>query len=347
MLALALLTSCSTSSHVNSDLEFDPNARFYVINYDDPLGLCDSIIKTIESYGLYAERVYKMSDIPDAKTVQGSGSGFFISPDVIVTNQHVVRDEESVVYYLNGVEHTATPLYVDESFDIAFLQADENDNPYFELGTKDDYELLSTIYALGYPLTGLLGNNIKVTSGEINSLSGFKGENESIQISAQIQPGNSGGPILNTGYKVIGVARSSLSDTYMLENQGAIAQDVNFAIKSDIVAFLGAGYIPEGGNYVSNLSEAMQATVKIDAGGTELIPVKQYALDFGYTYTFDVIHWTLTKMTINCYDVETGDRVGSAQFSGESINSAKGIAKSTMKELLNSMGYTKPDDDEE
>ena len=87
------------------------------------------------------------------------------------------------------------------------------------------------IAVVGYPNITLQGNELKATFGNINSSSGIKGDKRYYQIDAPMQPGNSGGPVLNMKGGVIGIATASLNQGAALKTTGALAQNVNYAIK--------------------------------------------------------------------------------------------------------------------
>ena len=89
-----------------------------------------------------------------------------------------------------------------------------------------------------------------------------------------------------------------------------------------------------GADYVDSLEEAINATVKIETGGTKLIPAQQYYIDFSYNAMWDVFHWTLNRMNMTCTDVDTGKVIAEAHFSGSSFNSAATIAKNLTYELI-------------
>ncbi|MDX5444046.1 MAG: serine protease [Hymenobacteraceae bacterium] len=96
------------------------------------------------------------------------------------------------------------------------------------------------VFALGYPIKEIMGQEIKVTSGIINSTKGFKNSMSEFQFSAAVQPGNSGGPLLNQNGEVIGIVSSKL-DAKIVESTG-------YAIKSDYIKFfldqsLGKDYV--------------------------------------------------------------------------------------------------------
>lgn len=335
---LVLLSSCVTSgADVNPNVEFSPEDTFYVAQYDDELRLHETIVEVIQDAGAKAEAVYDSRSIPAASTPEISGSGFFIAPDIIVTNSHVLNNETNISYYQNGIEHHATPVFVSVQNDFAILKGDSLEAPVFRLLRSDEYSVAAPVFVLGYPLSDVLGNEIRITNGIVNSLSGLDGDSNTLQISAPIQPGNSGGPVVTDDFGVIGVASSKLSDAYVIAAKNTIAQNVNFAIKSDLVSFLASEYIPDATDeveYVDSINEAIAATVKVEAGGEPIISGKQYYIDFSYNAVFDLIHWTLTSMKITCADVSTGEVVASASFSGASFSSAKGIAGDLMEQIM-------------
>ena len=338
IIVAVLLNSCvSTTVEVYQDIKMNQSDLFYIATYNDNLGLNDSIRECFNDFGLEAETVYNAISIPEASTPVTAGSGFYIAPDIIVTNSHVINGENKITYYQNGIKHNARPMCVDKQNDIAILQGDVITVPYFKLLSSQDYTVTTPVFVLGYPLSDILGNEIRITNGIVNALSGIEGDTNMIQISAPIQPGNSGGPVVTEDYEVIGVATSKLSDAYTIVATNSIAQNVNFAIKSDLISFLASANLYElksNVEYVESLNDAIAATVKIEAGGTELIPEKQYYIDFSYNASWDVIHWTLSSLLITCTDVATGDVIAFAEFAGASFNSADGIARELTRELI-------------
>ncbi len=92
------------------------------------------------------------------------------------------------------------------------------------------------VYALGFPLPGIIDNGLNFTGGQVSSLSGLGGDTRHFQLSAPIQPGNSGGPVVNTSGQLVGVTRARLDDVATLEASGSLPQNVNYAIRSDIAA---------------------------------------------------------------------------------------------------------------
>jgi len=145
----------------------------------------------------------------------GGGSGFFVSSDgLLVTNRHVVSDEnaEYTVLTNNGEKYNAEVLARDSTFDIAILKVKGKDFPHLEFGNSDLLKPGQTVIAIGNAL-GEFHNSVSV--GVVSGLSrsiiagDFSGYSELlegvIQTDAAINPGNSGGPLLDISGKVIGV----------------------------------------------------------------------------------------------------------------------------------------------
>jgi serine protease Do len=145
----------------------------------------------------------------------GSGSGFFVSSDgLIVTNKHVVSDEQAeyMVILNDKTEHVAKVLARDPSNDIAVIKIEGKDFPVLRLGDSDTIRVGETIIAIGNPL-GEFENSVSrgIISGLKRSLEASSGMGDSeylsdiIQVDAAINPGNSGGPLFSLEGVVVGV----------------------------------------------------------------------------------------------------------------------------------------------
>jgi S1-C subfamily serine protease len=100
------------------------------------------------------------------------------------------------------------------------------------VAAEDSVKLGDAISTLGFPNIQIQGREPKFTRGEINSLAGIKDDARYFQISAPVQPGNSGGPLLDGSGKVIGMVLSRLNDLTLLKITGSVPQNVNYALKS-------------------------------------------------------------------------------------------------------------------
>ena len=148
------------------------------------------------------------------KSSPASGTGFGISSNgIIVTNFHVIDGAKTIK--VRGIKsdfnktYKAKVLVSDKNNDLAIIQIDDYSLP--SLGTIP-YTIKTglagvgeNIFVLGYPLRATMGDEIKLTNGIVSSKSGYQGEINSYQISAPIQPGNSGGPLFDSQSNLIGI----------------------------------------------------------------------------------------------------------------------------------------------
>lgn len=171
----------------------------------------------------------------------GSGSGFFISSDgKLVTNYHVIEgcDQIQVKLYNGGFSPVKEILGADKYRDVAVLKINGRDLPYVKLGDSDEIEIGEKVIAIGSAL-GVFENT--VTEGIISAteriLEVSPGiEQEFIQITTPISSGNSGGALLNSGGKTIGIPSLSFSGEI---SEGAFGENLNFAVPiNDVKDFL-------------------------------------------------------------------------------------------------------------
>jgi len=163
--------------------------------------------------------------ISSESTFKGNGTGFLVnSLGYIATNYHVIDGAKEIYVEINGLDKKCNLIAVDKENDLAILKINNvsNFNVYSKL-SSDKSETGSDIFVLGYPYAlSLLGNEIKLTDGKISSQSGFQGNSKTYQISAPIQPGNSGGPLFNENGDIIGIVSSKFT----------AGENVSYAIKS-------------------------------------------------------------------------------------------------------------------
>lgn len=141
------------------------------------------------------------------KLPSGQGSGFLIAPEgVVLTNAHVVDDAERVIVMLaDGREFEATDIRMDERADVAVLKIDANESlPYLPLGDDENTEIGDWVLAFGSPF----GMHRTVTQGIVSAKGrGLSGDSnkEFLQTDAAVNPGNSGGPLVNLRGEVVGM----------------------------------------------------------------------------------------------------------------------------------------------
>jgi S1-C subfamily serine protease len=164
-----------------------------------------------------------------------SGTGFFISEDgYLVTNAHVVKDASQVRLVTQLGLISARVVKVDAANDLAILKAEGN-FPALPVASSRGVKLGATAATVGFPNIGLQGFAPKLAKGEIASLAGALDDPRHFQISAPIQPGNSGGALVDARGNVIGVVVAKLSQQAALATSGQLAENVNYAVKSSFL----------------------------------------------------------------------------------------------------------------
>ena len=184
------------------------------------------------------------SDDPDIPLepepeLEGNGSGFVIGRDgettFIVTNYHVVEDCAKVSVVYAGKSYEASVRAKDVNSDIVLLETNIPSARPASFSSLSRARLGEAITAAGYLLQGLLSKSLNVTGGNISALAGLGDDAKHLQITAPLQPGNSGGPLLDASGNVVGVAASKLNAIAAAELTGDLPQNVNFAIKAALV----------------------------------------------------------------------------------------------------------------
>lgn len=169
-----------------------------------------------------------------------SGSGFFITPNVVVTCSHIVKGASKIeIVYNNEIKLSGVIIGRDDASDLALIRVSGVEAVVSPLSLANSSSMRqgSRVYAIGFPLPIIMGMQPKISDGLISSTAGLQGDLRMYQISAPVQPGNSGGPLLNEQAEVVGVVSASLNATKMME-QGIIPQNVNFAVKSNNICNL-------------------------------------------------------------------------------------------------------------
>ena len=176
----------------------------------------------------YYNRLFYDFDGLYAPSYSGTGSGFAINSNIIVTNEHVVNGNRALFATKDGLDTQYIELdvvYEDAALDLAILKSKTNlkscsiDRKIYDIGDE--------VIAYGYPQPNYQGVSLKATKGIISSRMGINDDAKTYQIDAAVQPGNSGGPLAK-GDKIIGIVVSRLA----VEG----SQNVNYAIKSNFLA---------------------------------------------------------------------------------------------------------------
>lgn len=160
----------------------------------------------------------------------GYGTGFIVTSEGhVLTNRHVIADCGTVS--VDG--QTAQVVAEDQTFDLALLKVAGLEGADPAPFAMDPARLNSDVTVAGYPLPDLLGG-LNITRGAVTSLKGIGGDGINMQISAPVQPGNSGGPVINSAGQVVGVVVAKLDAAKVADLYDDIPQNVNFAIRGEI-----------------------------------------------------------------------------------------------------------------
>jgi len=187
---------------------------------------------------------------PEVAGPIGTGSGFVVSAEGhIVTNDHVVAQCGSMrVRHLGPESIPAQVLARDSKNDLALLKIAGPPAKVAVLRSGVEIRPGDGVVAVGFPLTGILAEDANVTTGGVSAMAGIRNDQRYLQISAPVQPGNSGGPLLDMSGHVVGVVSSGLDAARMASAAGIVPQNVNFAIKIGVVRqFLDANHVPYRG----------------------------------------------------------------------------------------------------
>lgn len=175
---------------------------------------------------------------PDVQTIvqnsASSGTGFFLSKDgYIITNHHVIENARTIkvsgINDDNKTSYTARVEISDKQNDLAILKiTDAAFKPLANIPYTFKYTTSSVgedCFVLGYPLISTMGTDIKLTNGIISSKTGYEGNIAEYQMSAPVQPGNSGGPLFDKNGNIIGVVCAKHRD----------AENASYAIKASYI----------------------------------------------------------------------------------------------------------------
>jgi len=182
-----------------------------------------------------------------------SGTGFFINDKgYFVSNNHVVEICSEVKTKNEGQTYTANIIAVDKKNDLALGKVNFSDNDYISM-SDDGARLGEEVIVAGFPFQQHLSESIKVTQGIISSLSGPGNDYSIFQMDAAVQPGNSGGPIINNQGELIGITVAKANSEAFYEETGSLPENINFGIKVETLKpFLSANKIKQPWSFFSS-----------------------------------------------------------------------------------------------
>ena len=197
------------------------------------------------------------------------GTGFSISEDgYVISNAHVVEDGSQIRLVTSAGLLSAKVLKVDVANDLALLKAGGRFAPLPIISSRA-VKLGSTVATIGFPNPDLQGFAPKLAKGEIAALSGAGDDARYFQISAPVQPGNSGGALVDERGNVVGIVLAKLDASAALAASGALPENVNYAIKSSFLL----GFLES----VPDVSAKLKAPVTTDRKFEDVVKSAQDA----------------------------------------------------------------------
>ena len=162
------------------------------------------------------------------------GTGFFINGGgFALTNNHVVEGCGGLRAVLKeGENPSVTLVATDRENDMALIKVPSHIGSYALFRAAPPMRQGEPVVTYGYPMRGILASHGNVTTGVVSALAGIRDDSGVIQISAPVQPGNSGGPVLDAGGSVVGIVSSGLEPK---DGKGHVPQNINFAVKVNMV----------------------------------------------------------------------------------------------------------------
>lgn len=173
----------------------------------------------------------------------GLGTAFAVADgNWFLTAYHVVGDAESVVLKCGDSDPVEAKVSkIDPANDIALLQAGVRTPASLALAHDGAATVGGHVFTMGFPNPELLGVQPKYTEGVISSLTGMRDYSNVMQITVPIQPGNSGGPLVDESGNVVGIITSSAAVQRFYSTTGTFPQNVNWAVRAEYARPMLAG----------------------------------------------------------------------------------------------------------
>jgi S1-C subfamily serine protease len=165
-----------------------------------------------------------------------TGTSFLINADgFALSNAHVVEGCKSLKMALgDGTSAEVTTVAVDRQNDLALIKVPPISAAHATFSAGPLVRQGEDVVVFGYPMAGTLASQGNLSTGIVSALAGLKDDSRLLQITAPVQPGNSGGPLFDTSGNVIGVVNSKINALTVAKATGDIPQNINFAIKANI-----------------------------------------------------------------------------------------------------------------
>lgn len=171
---------------------------------------------------------------PRTTRLTGSGTAFVVkrSDGLLLTNHHVIEGCSRLTLS-SGI--SVEVIAQDPRRDLALVKTNSTLDAQVKFRRDQTLDLGEPVFVFGFPLYGLSSTALNLTNGIVTALVGINDNPARFQLNAGVQPGNSGGPVVDNSGLVIGVAVARLSDRAIMAATGTIPQSVNFAVRGQVV----------------------------------------------------------------------------------------------------------------
>jgi S1-C subfamily serine protease len=216
------------------------------------------------------------SGAPKAEPVQGTG--FLVTPDgLLLTAFHIIERAEAITVRCPGRPPApATTWKTARGNDLAIVRvAGMSGAPHLPLAGPRSLRVGDAVFTIGFPATALLGAEPKYTEGVVSALNGPHGDAAIVQVTVPVQPGSSGGALINASGEVVGIMTSTAAVQAFFEDTGALPQNVNWAAKAEYATPLFEPPVPPAGpaDRTQLIDAAVKATCLVVASAPAVEPV--------------------------------------------------------------------------
>jgi S1-C subfamily serine protease len=314
---------------------------FFIASQKDPRNVEAKVIDELKNLG------FNVRVIDPGKNFAGSqGTGFVVTDrGHILTCAHILGDENQATIWLSHLRYEANVINKDKDLDLAILKLqDFQPTTISPVVFRDNkvYRMGEDAYTIGFPLSNVLGEGARITKGLVSATTGMKDNPDEIQISTEIQPGNSGGPLLDSQGMVFGVVQKTLNPWRTAVTTGALPQNVNFAIKSDVAL----EYVKRCDLSVYNslrrnqkwsIEKAAESIVKVRSGiiSEEVEKSEKLVVKVEYASIRDLYgFYRFRYFVISFYDLNSQDRLFAAgQARYDPMSTEFGVIENTLDQV--------------
>lgn len=232
-------TSIDSSGKAKINFDREPTKWKFMSARPDSFGenIIDTVCSEISNPVPSAASARDKSESNASPTLSSTGSGFLVSTSGhLLTNHHVANGCSNLkIRDFSKIEHDVTVVATDARNDLALLKMNSDTSlPAATFRANDSVDVGENVVALGYPLAGVLASEVNVSFGYVSATAGLADDTSKLQISAPVQPGNSGGPLLDQAGNLIGVVVAKLDAIKVAKAIGDIPQNINFAVKGEV-----------------------------------------------------------------------------------------------------------------